>query len=861
MFRLLRLLTLRSLRIHFLRTWLSTLGIVLGVASILAMGTTNAAALDAVSRLFQDAAGSAHLTVVPGNASEKGISESLLRRIRTYPGVRFVAPSLQGQAVLAKQAPQGGVGISFFGIGVEGGLTLYGVDPALDAVVRQYSLLEGRMLRDAPGEILLVETFANEQNLKVGGRVELFTPSGVQRFQLVGILKREGAGRINNGAVGFVPLKQAQKIFERSGELDRMDVVVEEPYRGVKELESLRLTLMERLGDEVSVVYPSGQGKRMAQMFNSYQIGLNFMSGMALFVGVFLIYNTFSMRVVERKREFGMLRTLGMTNRQVAVLVLAEAGLLGVMGSIAGVALGLLLSVGLARLLSVLLGQDLTISSIPGGVLFSSVVVGLLATLVAASLPAYQASRISPMESLRIRGIQREGWLFRFGWAIGLAIFLLSTLLLVWNPFAYDVQFRLGSLSVFGLFVGGALFIPGSLDLWDRISRPVFVRLYGNSGRLGTANIRRARLRTTLTVAALMMGVAMTVVVRGMTSSFKVDLLDWINAVVGGDIYVGSSLSLQGDVWRRIAAVEGVQAATPIRYVDVRARLQGREEEDLIFMAVDPRQYVQVTRFVFSDPGTDLQTVIQQLEQGEHVLVSSVIADRFGLGVGDVLSLKTSSGWKGFTVAGVVVDFYNQGLTVTGTWQDMRRYFKLSDASAIFVRVQPGTSIQSVIHRMDEQYGERYRLTLLSNETLKAQINTLLNQAFSMFDMLAIIAILVASLGIVNTLTMNVLERAREIGMLRSIGMTREQVAGMILAEAGVMGLFGGLLGLAFGALLSRIFLQAMMAMSNYRLQFVLPVEGLLISLLAAWGISQIAALIPAVRASQIPVLEAIRYE
>lgn len=859
--RLFRLLSIRSLRVHFLRTVLSTFGIVLGVASILSIGVTNLAALDSVSRLFQNTSGKANLSVISSENNGKGLPESLLRRVAGFPGVEQAAPTIEGQVVLADQSPATGIGLSFFGAGVQGGLALLGVDPAVDQFVRSYRMVSGTFLTGMADEIILVTNYASEKKIKIGDRLDLLTPTGVRRLRVAGLMAKEGPGQMNNGAVGVLSLETAQKILDRSGYVDRIEIVAGGKTDRLETIENLKNNLSSRLGTSYSVIYPASQGKRMTQMLSSYQIGLNFMSGMALFIGIFLIYNTFSMRVVERSREFGMFRTIGMTRAQIIALVLVEAGILGLIGSALGVIMGLIMSIGLAQLMTVFIGQTLSISNIPIDTLVTSISVGILATVIAAVIPAWQAGRISPMEALRARGNAKEGWLIRRGWWVGLPLFAISTILLILDPFSYAVQYQLGSMAVFGLFLGGALMIPSTIGFWDRFARPVFRRIYGSSGWIGASNIQRARLRTTLTVAALMMGVAMTVIVRGMTASFKFDLLDWIGAYIGGDLYIGSSVPLTNNFWKRIEVIPGVAAATPIRYFESQWRSPSAGDQPLTFMAVDALQYGRVTRFVFSDPGIDKDNAVSLLAQGDSVFVSSVLAERYSLKTGDSMKLRTVSGWQDFRIAGVVVDFYNQGLTVTGSWDDMKRYFKIDNATTILVRVDPGTTVSKVQNSINELYGKRNQLTLIPNNSIKEQIDTLLAQAFSMFDMLAVIAIAVASLGIINTLTMNVMERTKEIGMLRSIGMTREQVALMILAEAGLIGIVGGLLGLLFGGLLSKIFLEAMMAMSGYRLSFILPPEDVLVSLILALVISQLAALIPSMRAARIRIMEAIQYE
>lgn len=191
----------------------------------------------------------------------------------------------------------------------------------------------------------------------------------------------------------------------------------------------------------------------------------------------------------------------------------------------------------------------------------------------------------------------------------------------------------------------------------------------------------------------------------------------------------------------------------------------------------------------------------------------------------------------------------------------MRRYFRINDANLILVKVNSGFSIDQAREQIDTLYGTRYRLSMESNQAVKQRALSLMNQAFSMFDVLGIIAVVVAALGVVNTLTMSVIERTREIGMLRSIGMTRWQVVNMVLAEAGLLGVIGGLLGLVFGVLLTRIFLESMSAMSGYSLDLVIPPRTIFTALIVALIVSQLAAALPAIRASRTPVLEAIHYE
>ena len=864
MFRLTNLITFRSIRAHFLRFALSGFGIVLGVAGMLAINVTNQTALGSIQELFQSTAGNAKLTIISASSdTSEGFSQQVRQTVENIPGVAIAAPLVKAQTFLSEDTVPNQLGLGMFGASVAGGLQLYGIDPFQDPQIRSYKLVAGRFLSSELNarEILLVKDYAVDKKLKLNQKIGILTPNGVEQVKIVGLIAKDGVGMTNGGTFGVIPVQAAQELFNRDGNLDQIDIQTIDKNPDSRTLEDLKDTLQTRLGKEYLVTYPSNQGKSMTQMLQNYQIGLNFMSGVALFVGAFLIYNAFAMTVIERTREFGMLRTIGMTRSQVTSQMFLEAAMLGIFGSVLGVGLGVLLSRGLTDLMGVILNQTLQEIKFPMQNIISSFSIGLVVTFLAAGIPAWQAGRISPMEALRIRGKSREGWLMRFGWILGILLLAGSTAILIWNPFPYDVQFRMGSLTVFGLFAGATLIIPGTVSGWERVGRPALRLIYGSSGSLGSRNVRRSRQRTTLTVAALMVGVAMVIMTRSMTDSFAGDLRSWMKAYLGGDIYIGSSVPLRRDIATMIQSVPGVSAVAPVRYFNVDFQPSSGDTQAINFMAYDPVAYSQVTNFVFSGEHPEVGKVVQLLQQGDSVLLSNVLADKYDLKIGDYIDLRTRSGYHNFRIVALVVDFYNQGLEVQGSWDDMRRYFHINDASTFMVKAGNGYQVAAVQKSIEDLYKKRYSLVLESNVSLSNRVLTLMNRAFSMFDVMALIAIVVGSLGVINTLTMSVIERTQEIGMLRAIGMTKGQVVRMVLAEAGLMGLFGGLLGLATGIILARILFYGMTAMSGYKLTFVMPIDGVLLTVLAAFIISQIAAIFPGRRAARIKILEAVHYE
>jgi putative ABC transport system permease protein len=837
------------------------LGVVLGVAIILAVSISNRSALDSITTLFSEASGKAHLIVTTSASDEQGFDEAVLSRVALTEGIRVAVPSLQVQAFLADEAAPSELGISLFGAS-SGGMLLFGIHPTLDHEARHYALSDGRFLTADLNayDLVVVDEYAHDKDLQVGDDVRLRTSQGVEIVRVVGLISKQGPGRLNNGAFGLLPIETAQELSGRLGSLDQIDVVATVETEDSAGLEQLKNRLQDRLGDAYSVTFPAAQGERVSQMLSGYRVGLQVFGYIALFVGAFLIYNAFWMTVVERTREIGMLRTVGMTQRQVMLQILAEAGLLGVCGSLLGIGAGLLLSRGLIRVMEALLAQEVKPVWVPASAVAISLVVGLGVTLVASAVPAWQAGRISPLEALRVRGTRRESWGAGRGWIAGAVLLAVSYLILfrVRLPAEFD---WLRSAFILVLLLGGTLLIPLGVTAWERLARPWMVRLYGNEGQLGSRNTQRAKLRTTLTVAALFVSVAMILSVGAVSTTFVNDIGAWVQEYIGGDLFIHSPLPMRMDLAIRLGSIEGVRAVTPVRYVDVVWADAPAGAERLVFTAIDPVTYRQVTSMVFAAGQGDPDLMFGRLAEGDVVFVSAVLADKYGLAAGDTMRIKTRRGLRDLRVGAVVVDFYNRGLVIEGSRKDMRRYFGLNDVSAFMVRIEPGLNVAEVQARIDELYGGRRHLTIESNSALKGRAMALLAQTNSVFDVLALIATIVAALGIVNTLTMNVMERTQEIGMLRSVGMTRRQVGKMILAEAGMMGLVGAGFGLLGGLLLTATILRAINASTAYELPFVLPMRTIVACLFIALVVSQLAAVWPARRASDIPIVEAIQFE
>lgn len=859
-------LALRNMSARFTRTVLTALGIVIGVAVILAVDITNATTLASIRDLFNETSGKASLIVEPASRSTDNLDSDMLRSVRRVEGVVQAAPLVAARAGLAGDRSVGDLG---FGGERRSGITILGVDPTIDANVRVYSLLSGRMVStedDGKYVAMVGESLADDENLAVGDDLGVVTPAGEIEFEIVGVMDNEGVGRTNEGQVLITSLSTAQDVFSMRGQLSQIDVVVRQEIADSSErLDGFKRRLSARLSRDADVSYPAARGKLISQMIQTYQQGLGFFGAIAIFVGGFLIYNAFSMTVLERTREIGMLRSIGATRRQIIVLILTEGVLLAVIGSLAGLAAGALLARGLIQTMGDILAVGLETYTIPMSSLAKSVIVGVVVTLASALLPAIQGSSVSPMEALQVRAqTDRPSTARRWLWIVGLLLLVAGFLFLEFVTLPPGHLTSAGMAAIFAILLGGALLIPGAVSMLEPRLRPALVWQYGPEGQIGSGNVQRSRVRTALTVAALMVGVTMVIGLGEMSYSFRQDILAWVETAIGGDLYVRSVASMRPEVGRRIVStIPGIDAITSASTLEARmtAPDDDGDPDTIVVTAIDPSTYLEVASFKFADEQVDPAARVAELEAGKAAFVATTLADRYGIARGDTITLETNRGRQTFRVAAVVVDFSAQGNAITITRDALYEYFGERRVDTFTIDVQAGVDVAGVRAAIEDRYGDRENITVESSAEFRERVRGLMNQSFALLNALVAIAVFVSSLGVINTLLMNILERTREIGMLRSIGMTRRQIAKMILSESAAMGVIGGVMGLVLGLVLSRSMIQGVNQVAGYRLSYLFTPTPVIWSVIIALVVSQLAALYPAYRAMRVNIVEAIKHE
>ena len=565
MLALLRLVSLRHLVGAPLRTALTVLGVAVGVATLVGVLSINGSVLEAFRSTVDAISGKADLTVA---GSQVGFDESVLERVRAVPGVLHASGTMTTIAPV-KDAP----GERLYVMGVDllddGHFRTYeGVDRDLGTLTDDLEFL------NSTDRMLVSERFAREHGLKVGGGFQLITPEGPRDFVVHALIREVGPVKAFGGSVGVMDVASAQAAFGRERVLDRIDVAVDRAV-GV---EAVRERLRTALGGAFEVEPPSRRGGSVATMVRSFQMGLNLGSGVALLVGVFLVYNTLAISVVQRRREIGVLRALGTSRRSIRALFTLEALVLGGVGTALGLPLGVLMSrvaiEWVSRTISSLYVQvnarDVTVGWRELGL---GVGLGVLGSGLAALRPAVHASSVPPVEALRrdaAQGAEVRPSRVAPGLGVGCLLLVYPA---TWLPVPAENLPVGGYLSIFLVLMGTTLLAPWIL----RGLGPVYQRpaqaLLGVSGRLAVDNFSRAPGRTAVPVSALAIGVGMAVCLSGFVGSFRAASYRWLDQSVPADLFITSAARIAGtrnqpmgpELAEQLAALPGVAEVDRVR--------------------------------------------------------------------------------------------------------------------------------------------------------------------------------------------------------------------------------------------------------------------------------------------------------
>lgn len=862
---ILRALVVRPIVQEPLRASLTILGIAVGVAVLVAIQLSNESAIAGFEDSVDAVAGRANYQVVSEAAL---LDESILEPLREVWSVdgKF-APVIDAEGLVRPS----GIPIRVLAVDLMSDLhfrdyryaSIAGGEQsaAADAGVRESATAFFELFRR--DSVVVPAAFAEANGLEIGKALEIELGGRSARFVVRGILMPEGPATAFNGSIAILDVAVAQAAFGLEGKLTRVDLLLPEDRA-----DEVRASIEAAIPGHARLERPSRRNERVDRMLRAFRMNLFALAAVALLVGIFLVYNTVLMSILRRRRSIGIMRTLGVSRGQLLATFLLEGSLFGLAGSAIGIALGKLLAdtmlAGVGKTVNALY-----VATTPEAVDVTpvlalwAIVVGTAAAIIASLQPALEASATPPLDLVRPGLYQRIRRSTLRALAAGAIASFVAAYLLTRVPPVSGIPIG-GYASVLLVVAGFSLAAPLALLAKARLLARPLARAAGVPGRLSVASMPASLRRVAVATAALSIATGMMVAVALMVGSFRDTVDAWVAQTVQSDLWLRPARDLaHGQAAVFPARIS--EAIDALEFVEAYDRFRGRElvyEETLILVGSgDFRTALTHSKLPMVQPSSAAEALREAMER-DGVLVSETFAYRFGVSVGDPITLPTALGRMEFPVTGVYRDYSNdRGVVVMdrGLWIERYRDDTINTVG-IFLR--DGTDPDAARAEIEARLGAEFRAFATTNATIRREVMRIFDQTFLVTWALLGVALVVAVLGIVNTLSAIIIERRSEIALLKVLGVSQPQIRAMLALESGMIGLASTVLGLASGWTLALILIHVINRQSfGWTIEFAPPTDVILLSIAATFLTTTIAGLIPSGVARRIAVSTTLKQE
>lgn len=834
----LRKFSWRSMKGRPGRTVLTLLSIVIGVAATVSFSIVTQTTRDAYQQMFALVTGRAALEVTA--AGETRFEQEVVDKVSAVPHVKAAVPAVRRVSTL-------------FAHGQRANLQALGIDVERDRLVRDYEFAAGKMLA-ADDELLLDAALARRLGVSVGEPVKLLSDRGLRTFTLAGLIEPKGGAALRQAGMALITLKKAQSIFRAPGKIDVIQIVLEPDCDQAQVQAAIQAAVPEGL----EVRPPSTTSELMKETLLGSEQALRLASLFSLLLASFIILNTFLMNVGERRRQLAILRAVGATSGQIRRSLIGESVVLGAVGSVLGLGLGIAVAVLINRSLAHALNVAMPSAEWSAEPLVLATLFGMGMSVAGAFVPAVRAGRVSPLEGLnRVTRADIEGVSWRYLVAGGLLTVVSAVFVIIplfgWLPIIVPTY-----ASVF-LLLGIVLLSPIVLAPLVHACAWMLRPVLNLEGRLAVKQLLRHRTRTTLTAGVLFVAASTGVGIAYAILDNIHDVRDWYRQTFAGDFFIRAMLpdmatGLAADLPEELEAE--LRRIPHIASIESAAMVDGRIGETKVIVIA--RDFVDEGALAFDLVAGDRSRVIEQIKAGQ-VVIGSVLALRLNVHLHDQIELDTSSGPQRVTVCGIANEYLVGGYSVYLHRRLAEQWLGVTGADGFGIRTEPEhrDEVQAALQALCDKHG----VLLHSFAEIVQQIEFMIQGIVGCLWGILILGFVVGAFGVVNTLTMNVLEQTRELGLLRIVAMTRRQVRRTILTQALIMGVVGILPGVVGGLITAYVMNVATMPSIGHPVEFGFRPFLLAGALFGALAITLAAAWIPAQRAARIDVVKALHYE
>ncbi|MBN1311489.1 MAG: FtsX-like permease family protein [Anaerolineae bacterium] len=844
-------LAARYLRGRKLRTVLTTLAIIFGVVLIFGMNTVLPTMVTALQANVQGVEGQVDFTIT--HTSGEAFPADVVDKVKDLDGVRAVSVSLTRTVNLPADFVDGDPDKP----DTLSAVNLIGIMPESARTVRAFNVIDGRYLEATDTDAALIsQTLADVLSVGAGDTFSLPSTLGITELTVTGILPAN-IGPTNEEI--SVNLPQAQQMTNAPGKVNAIQVNVE-AFADEERRAEIRESMEDALGNHYNV------GALMVgdeAFFNMQmaQIMLSMFGALALFMGGFIIFNTFRTIVTERRRDIGMLRTIGAKRSTVIGIILAEGLLQGLIGSIVGLLFGYLLAAGVIEVAQGPLSQFINLSlgapviSLP--LVGISILLGVGTTVVAGLLPALNASRVTPMEALRPSTTEvdldrQAGW----GSIAGAFILIMTVIALLSGQAGLIIPG--GLLFLVGLVLVAPVLVWPLANLFGRLVALLYIRQ--GIGGLARSSLTRQPSRVAVTASASMLCLAVIVAVGGLISSLTGSLGDMMENSLGSDYLLvppsiglwSSNVGANPELASQLRSIDGVDEVSTFRFA-----ASTIDEQAVSVLGIEPVAFEKVGGLSFLEGS---EAAYDDIANGRAMIANGIFMSTFGAKVGDTVELLTPEGEASYRIAAVAIDPLNAKITTAFISQaNMQADFGSTEDVFIQFDLTKGADRKAVGVQIKALAADYPQFRLISGADYYQALESQMDIAFSAMYILFLFLAFPSLIAMLNTLAIGVLERTREIGMIRAVGGTRKQIRNMVIAEALLLAAIGTAFGLLGGLYLGYMLVTAIKVM--FPMGYFFPMSGILTAIAIGLLFGVLAAVIPARQAARLEIVQALRYE
>lgn len=848
---LFRWFIIRHLRHERLRTIVTVSGVAIGIAVVLAIRLSNAASVRGFEVALESISGQVSLEVISAGT---GVPEDSLSDLQWLSDFGAVSPIIDGDAMVRAAGGNDSAEL----------VRVLGVDILRDRPFRDYRLVDQynsfvesaqrvttqaflELLTDS-NAIVVTRAFAARHGLDVGSHVEMLVGDRLVPLVVRGLLGRDGPGQVSNGNFALMDIAAAQLALNRFGAVDRVDIQLDTDWA----IDQAERAISARLPAGLSVQRPARRTAQVETMLAAFHFNLSALSYIALLVGLFLVYNAITVSVITRRAEIGILRAVGTSRGRILSLFLGEALMMVFVGCTMGVPLGQVLARFAVRLTASTVNTfwvaaAATVPELSATDVGLSLLIGVPLALTGALVPAYEAARLTPLAAVRGEpDLSIRHRVSRRYVIVPVTLFVFAGV--------FSIQPPVSGLPIFGLAAalavvfGAALLVPVVLFQLQQLQRWTTC-IQGVEIVMARANLGASIRRLSISVAALVVSLAMMVAIAIMIGSFRETVVYWVEQTLQADLFisgarqspVGSRDAISRDVEQVVVNYPGVVAVDGFRAVDV-----SYGESTIIVGSSRFRVLLEHGSLLFKSPRNGREAMAAAIGQ-QAVVVSESFSLRYGVEVGDQVSLPTPNGSERFSVTAVYFDYSNDRGLVVMDAPLFDRHYDNRRPSRLTVYLKDGSDAVSIRDGLLSSLDPDSPVFINTNASLRRGVLEVFDSTFAITYALEVIAIFVSMFGVATTLLTLVLERRKDIVMLRLIGAERSQLRWMIMAEAGLLGAVSLGIGLIVGVVLSLILIFVINVQSfGWTIQFHLPVVFLVQASLLILVATVVSGLYPA---------------